>query len=85
MKIIYDSRAKRYGSRACQSFAAAFALGEMGLGLVGNLIGIYALFIYTDKQGLPVALSALAAPINVVWDGLDDPLFGCYSRSYFTS
>jgi len=62
-----------------------FTLGEMGLGPVGNLIGIYALFIYTDKQGLPVALSALAAPINVVWDGLDDPLFGCYSRSYFTS
>ncbi|HOC21184.1 MAG TPA: MFS transporter [Anaerolineae bacterium] len=56
-----------------------FALGEMGLGLVGNLVGTYALFFYTDKMGLPVALTALAATINAIWDGVDDPLFGYLS------
>ena len=56
-----------------------FALGEMGLGLVGNLVGTYALFFYTDRMGLPVALTALAATINAVWDGVDDPLFGYLS------
>lgn len=56
-----------------------FALGEMGLGLVGNLVGTYALFFYTDRMGLPVALTALAATINAIWDGVDDPLFGYLS------
>jgi len=46
----------------------------------------YTRFSFTPiSWGCPFALSALAATINMVWGGLDDPLFGCYSRSCFTS
>lgn len=56
-----------------------YALGEFGLGIAGNVIGLLSLFFYADVMGLSASLTALARTINGVWDGVNDPLFGYFS------
>jgi len=50
-----------------------YALGEFGLGITGNVIGLLSLFFYSDVMGLSASLAALARTINGVWDGVNDP------------
>lgn len=57
----------------------AYSLGELGLGIVGNVVGLLSLFFYADVMGLSASLSALARTINSVWDGVNDPIFGYLS------
>ena len=52
-----------------------FALGEMGLGLVGNSIGIYALFLYTDKLGLPLRVERAGSAHQYGLGRLERPAF----------
>lgn len=57
----------------------AYSLGEFGLGITGNVVGLLSLFFYADVMGLSASLAALARTINGVWDGINDPLFGYFS------
>lgn len=57
----------------------AYSLGEFGLGIAGNVVGLLSLFFYSDVMGLSASLAALARTINGVWDGINDPLFGYFS------
>jgi len=57
----------------------AYSLGEFGLSIVGNVVGLLSLFFYTDVMGLSASLASLARTINGVWDGINDPIFGYFS------
>jgi len=57
----------------------AYSLGEFGLSIVGNVLGLLSLFFYTDVMGLSASLASLARTINGVWDGINDPIFGFLS------
>ncbi|MBP6069091.1 MAG: MFS transporter [Anaerolineaceae bacterium] len=57
----------------------AYSLGEFGLSIAGNVLGLLSLFFYTDVMGLSASLASLARTINAVWDGINDPIFGYLS------
>jgi GPH family glycoside/pentoside/hexuronide:cation symporter len=54
----------------------AFAVGDFGLNLVWQGLGLFLIFFHTDVLGIPAAWAGACYLAASVWDGLTDPLVG---------
>lgn len=56
--------------------AFGFAVGDFGLNLYWQGLGLFLVYFHTDVLGVPAAWAGLAYLIASVWDGISDPLLG---------
>lgn len=56
--------------------AFGFAVGDFGLNLYWQGLGLFLVYFHTDVLGLPAAWAGTAYLVASVWDGLSDPLLG---------
>ncbi|WP_028006712.1 MFS transporter [Solimonas flava] len=53
-----------------------FAIGDFGLNLYWQGLGLFLIFFYTDVLGIPVAWAGLSFFVASLWDCVSDPLMG---------
>ncbi len=56
--------------------AFGFAVGDFGLNLYWQGLGLFLVYFHTDVLGVPAAWAGLAYLVASVWDGISDPLLG---------
>ncbi|HZR36879.1 MAG TPA: glycoside-pentoside-hexuronide (GPH):cation symporter [Nevskia sp.] len=70
-------RTERQGRDGLAAGAAfGFAVGDFGLNLYWQGLGLFLVYFHTDVLGLPASWAGLAYLAASVWDGLSDPLLG---------
>lgn len=57
----------------------AYSLGMLALTIPGQAFASYYSYFYVEKLGLAVGLATLARTIYMVWDAINDPIFGYLS------
>jgi GPH family glycoside/pentoside/hexuronide:cation symporter len=79
----HDVQGGREGGEILARKASPFfyALGTLGITVLGETFGAFAYFYYIDFLGLALSLAALVRTIYAVWDALNDPLFSYLSDS----
>lgn len=58
-----------------------YGLGMLALMIPGQAFSTYYTYFYVDTLGLAVGLATIARTIYMVWDAVNDPLFGYWSDS----
>lgn len=56
--------------------ALGFAVGDFGLNLYWQGLGLFLVYFHTDVLGVPAAWAGMAFLLASVWDGISDPLLG---------
>lgn len=56
-----------------------YGSGNLGFGIVYQIIGAYLVFYATAVLDIPGSLIGIAVSAGVVWDGITDPLMGYFS------
>ncbi len=59
----------------------SFALGMLALMIPSQAFSTYYSYFYVEKLGLAVGLATIARTIYMVWDAINDPIFGYLSDS----
>lgn len=58
-----------------------YSLGMLALMIPGQAFSTYYTYFYVETLGLAVGLATIARTIYMVWDAINDPLFGYWSDS----
>jgi GPH family glycoside/pentoside/hexuronide:cation symporter len=64
------------GSTLCASVRYGFAIGDFGLNLYWQGLGLFLIYFQTDVLGIPPAWAGICYLVASVWDGMTDPLIG---------
>lgn len=56
-----------------------YGIGDYGLNLFFQTVGLYLLFFYTDVLNIQPATAGFIYMIAIVWDGITDPLMGYFA------
>lgn len=59
----------------------SYALGMLALMIPSQAFSTYYSYFYVDKLGLAVGLATIARTIYMIWDAVNDPIFGYLSDS----
>ncbi len=70
---------KKVSSNTSMKDIIGYGFGNLGYGIVSQILASYLVFYGTAIQGISGSLIGLAVSIGVIWDGLTDPLMGYIS------
>lgn len=79
-----DNNILKRGSKISLFDKMGYGIGNLGFGVVFQLIGSYIVFYSTAVLGVKGSLVGIAVSIGIIWDAITDPVMGYISDNTIT-